>query len=88
MAAAEKVAGTFPCGQQMCKYGYTRTAGCTLCQQKYETCGSSGNGELPREDIGHIQSAGCLGQREVLHTMHAFGSYYLKSMCTGKRAGT
>jgi hypothetical protein len=26
------VTDTFPCGQQMCKYGYKRTAGCTLCQ--------------------------------------------------------
>jgi hypothetical protein len=62
--------GTFPCGQQMCKYVYKRTAGCTLCQQEYEKSGSSWNGELPRETIGHIQSAGCLGQREVVITAH------------------
>ena len=61
---------TFPCGQQMCKYGYKRTAGCTLCQQEYEKSGSSWNGELPRETIGHIQSAGCLGQREVVIAAH------------------
>ena len=73
----------------MCKYGYKRTAGCTLCQQEYEKSGSSWNGELPRETIGHIQSAGCLGQREVvIAAMHAFGSYYVKSMCMGKQAGT
>jgi hypothetical protein len=64
------VTGTFPCGQQMCKYGYNRTAGCTLCQQEYERSGSSWNGELPRETIGHIQSAGCLGQREVVIVAH------------------
>ena len=54
----------------MCKYGYKRTAGCTLCQQEYERSGSSWNGELPRETIGHIQSAGCLGQREVVIAAH------------------
>ena len=54
----------------MCKYGYKRTAGCTLCQQEYEKSGSSWNGELPRETIGHIQSAGCLGQREVVIAAH------------------
>ena len=37
------VTGTFPCGKQMCKCGYKRTVGCTLCQQEYENCGSSWN---------------------------------------------
>jgi hypothetical protein len=57
------VTGTFPCGQQMQKYGYRRTAACMLCQKAYEECGGSWNGELPKETIGHIQSAGCLGQK-------------------------
>ena len=42
------------------KYGYRRTAACMLCQKAHEECGSSWNGELPKETIGHIQSAGCL----------------------------
>ena len=53
--------GTFPCGQQMQKYGYRKTAAFMLCQKAYEECGSScWNGELPKETetIGHIQSAG------------------------------
>ena len=58
--------GTFPCGQQMQKYGYRKTAACMLCQKAHEECGSSWNGELPKETIGHIQSAGCLGQKEVV----------------------
>jgi hypothetical protein len=52
--------------QQMLKYGYKRTAACTLCQKAHEESGSSWNGELPKETIGHIQSAGCLGQKEVV----------------------
>jgi hypothetical protein len=76
--------GTFPCGQQMQKYGYRKTAACMLCQKAHEECGNSWNGELPKETIGHIQSAGCLGQR----AMRGSGSCYKKSMCTGRRIGT
>jgi hypothetical protein len=74
MAEAEKVAPcsncTFPCGQQMLKYGYKRTAACTLCQKAHEESGSSWNGELPKEVIGHIQRSGCLGQKEVVTAAH------------------
>ena len=62
------VTGTFPCGQQMQKYGYRNTAACMLCQR--EECGGSWNGDLPKETIGHIQSAGCLGQKEVVTAAH------------------
>ena len=65
------VTGTFPCGQQQRqKYGYRKTAACMLCQKAHEECGSSWNGELPKETIGHIQSAGCLGQKEVVTAAH------------------
>jgi hypothetical protein len=64
------VTGTFPCGQQMLKYGYKRKAACTLCQKAHEESGSCWNGELPKETIGHIQSAGCLGQKEVVTAAH------------------
>jgi hypothetical protein len=40
--------GTFPCGQQVQKYGYRRTAACMLCQKAHEECGSGWNGELPK----------------------------------------
>jgi hypothetical protein len=52
------------------KYGYERTAECTLCQKAHEESGSSWNGELPKETIGHIQGAGCPGQKEVVTAAH------------------
>ncbi len=51
------VTATFPCGQQMQKYGYRRAAVCMLCQKAHEECGSSWKGELLKETIGHIQMA-------------------------------
>jgi hypothetical protein len=36
----------------------------------HEETGSSWNRELPKETIGHIQSAGCLGQKEVVTAAH------------------
>jgi hypothetical protein len=60
------VTGTFPCGQQMQEYGYRKTPACMLCRKAHEQCGSSWNGQLLNETIGHIQSAGCLGQKEVV----------------------
>jgi hypothetical protein len=54
----------------MLKYGYKRTAECTLCKKVHEKSGSSRNKELPKETIGHIQSAGCLGQKEVVTAAH------------------
>ena len=62
--------GTFPCGQQMVKYGYKKTAECTLCKKAHEESGSSWNRELPKETIGHIQSAGCLRPKEVVTAAH------------------
>ena len=43
---------------------------CTLCKKAHEESGSSWNRELPKETIGHIQSAGCLGQKEVVIAAH------------------
>jgi hypothetical protein len=54
----------------MLKYGYKRTAACTLCKKAHEESGSSWNGELPKETIGDIQSSGCLGQKEVVTAAH------------------
>jgi hypothetical protein len=41
-----------------------------LCQKAREECARSRNGDLPKETIGHIQSAGCLGQKEVVTAAH------------------
>ena len=64
--------GTFPCGQQVVKYDYSykEKADCTLCKKAHEENGSSWKGELTKETIGHIQSAGCLGQKEVVTAAH------------------
>ena len=54
----------------MQKYGYRRTVACTFCQKVHDECESSWKGELPKETIGHIQSVGCLGQKEVVIAAH------------------
>jgi hypothetical protein len=54
----------------MVKYGYKEKAECTLCRKAHEESGSCWNRELPKEKIGHIQSAGCLGQKEVVTAAH------------------
>ena len=54
----------------MVKYGYKEKAECTLCRKAHEESGSSWNRELPKETIGHIQSVGCLGQKEVVTAAH------------------
>ena len=58
------VIGTFPCGQQMVKYGYKEKAECTLCKKAHEESGSSWNRDLPKETIGHIQSADALDKKK------------------------
>jgi hypothetical protein len=54
----------------MVKYGYKKTAECTLCKKAHEESRSSWNRELPKETIGHIQRVGCLGQKEVVIAAH------------------
>jgi hypothetical protein len=54
----------------MLQYGYRRTAECTLRKKVHEESESSWNRELPKETIGHIQSAECLGQKEVVTAAH------------------
>jgi hypothetical protein len=62
------VTGTFSCGQQLQKkHRCRRTAPCILCQRAHGERGSSWKGELPKETIGHIQSAGCPGQKGSGH---------------------
>jgi hypothetical protein len=73
----------------MQKYGYRKTAACMLCQKAHEECGGSWNGELPKETIGHIQSAGCLGQKEVVTAAHnACFREMLQEACMGRRIDT
>ena len=64
------VTDTFPCGQWLHKIGRKTTAGCELCQRFQEMTGEHGQGNTPAESIGHIQSAGCLAQRESVTAAH------------------
>ena len=41
-----------------------------MCKKAHEENGSSWKGELPKEMLGHIQCAGCLGQKEVVTAAH------------------
>jgi hypothetical protein len=68
------VTGTFPCGQQMKKYGHRTTAACMLSQKAREECGGSWNGELPRRQSATSRAQGALdkrlGQKEVVTAAH------------------
>ena len=57
------VIGTFPCGQQMVKYGYKKTAECTLCKKAHEEGGSSWNRELPKEQLAIFRVLDALDKR-------------------------
>ena len=63
------VTGTFPCGNWLHKIGRRESAGCALCKIALGRRGMSTQA-LPPESIGHIQSAGCLGQSEVVTAAH------------------
>jgi hypothetical protein len=41
-----------------------------VVSEAHEERGSTWKGELPKETIGHIQSAGCLGHREEVIAGH------------------
>ena len=64
------VTDTFPCGQWLHKIGRRSTAECELCRRIKEMTDGNTQGDVPVESIGHIQSAGCLGQSEVVTTAH------------------
>ena len=60
--------GTFPCGQWLNKIGRGQGKGCTLCSRKRaEGCQM---GKRESESVGHIQSAYCEGQKEVVTAAH------------------
>jgi hypothetical protein len=57
------VTGTFPCGQQMVKYGYKGTAECTLCKKAHEESGSIWNRELPKRQLAIFRVRDALDKR-------------------------
>ena len=60
--------GTFPCGHWLNKIGRGQGKGCELCARKREA--GSRPGRLEVESMGHIQSAYCKGQAEVVTAAH------------------
>jgi hypothetical protein len=57
------VTGTFPCGQQMVKYGYKEITECTLCKKAHEESGSSWNRKLPKETMAIFRVRVALDKR-------------------------
>jgi hypothetical protein len=70
------VTGTFPCGQQMQKNGYRKTAACMLCQKAHEECGSIGTERCRRRQSATFKAQGALDKRKWSQprTMRASGS--------------
>ena len=64
------ITNTFPCGGWLHKIGRRPSPGCELCKKAKERQGECTGDSLPRESIGHIQSAGCLGQSDVVTAAH------------------
>ena len=79
----QALTGTFPCGQGLNKIGKGTGRGCELCARSRAP--GSGLGKRESESMGHIQSAYCAGQAEVVTAAHkhciiyAIGSSRLKS---------
>ena len=74
MATTEKVASgsnwhvpVWTAAGEIC---YKEKAECILCKKAYEENGVSWKGELLKETIGHLQSAGSLGQKTVVTAAH------------------
>ena len=62
--------GTFPCGEWLASKGLKPSAGCELCKRARSNQADDDDTDLPKETIGHIQSAACAGQREVVTAAH------------------
>ena len=62
--------GTFPCGEWLASKGLKPSAGCELCRRARSNQADDDDTDLPKETIGHIQSAACAGQREVVTAAH------------------
>lgn len=62
--------GTFPCGGWLADRGLIQSAGCELCRRARIDQTTTDVTALPKETIGHIQSAACAGQREVVTAAH------------------
>ena len=68
----QAVAGTFPCNAWLKKIGRHATGECDLCKRLWwkKVLGCGAPDTVPQETLGHIQSAYCLGQQEVVTEAH------------------
>ena len=63
--------GSFPCGAHLSdKLKCRSSSECELCRKVLLRRGEMVFGHLPKETIGHIQSAGCLAQKEAVTKAH------------------
>ena len=61
------VTNSFPCGAFLCKIGKRGSSKCEICRRLRPTWNEA---QLERETVGHIQSAWCAGQSEVVTAAH------------------
>ena len=61
------VTGTFPCGANVHR---RQPQPCELCKKVLESRGCHVPSRLPRETVSHIQSAGCIAQRDAVTKAH------------------
>ena len=68
----QAVAGIFPCNAWLKKIGRHATGECDLCKRLWwkRVPGRDPPDTVPQETLGHIQSAYCLGQQEVVTEAH------------------
>ena len=68
----QAVAGIFPCNAWLKKIGRHATGECDLCKRLWwkKVLGCGAPDTVPQETLGHIQSAYCLGQQEVVTEAH------------------
>ena len=68
----QAVAGIFPCNAWLKKIGKHETGECDLCKRHWwkRVPGRDVSDTVPQETLGHIQSAYCLGQQEVVTEAH------------------
>ena len=66
--------GIFPCGKWLHKTKQIASGKCNMCRQALEeratNSGNISEENVPDQTIGHISSAGCLGQRAVVTAAH------------------
>ena len=68
----QAVAGIFPCNAWLNKIQKHATGECDLCKRLWwkRVSGRNATDKVPQETLGHIQSAYCLGQQEVVTEAH------------------